>query len=370
MNALVKLFDDASNAAYQRNLEPANLGVITASGVKLRHPLRSGWLYVRRGVDGELGNTLAYNQGAPVMAHLPVLLRWNRGRYEIVGVDSSRAPSYGGGSSVPKHNHRTGSGLEYEQQSKLIDRGRVKWSSGLTVSVGEFRYRKSDGTWETYPGGTLDLTSYVPGTADTHAWVVVGVDPSDNTAKAAAGTPVATGTALDTADIDGILDNAYIPLAAIDVANGDTALSTPGDYVDARGWLNQATGSQGTWTPAITGSVSNPTVTYTVQEGNYVRLGPLVFFSFRLVINTISGGSGSLRVSLPVEVGSVSSQAAAYTGAADLPAGTNNVVFNAVNNQSFGAYACIVDNVGESVLQISAVAAGDDLRATGFYITA
>ena len=55
--------------------------------------------------------------------------------------------------------------------------------------------------------------------------------------------------------------------------------------------------SAGTWTPAIDGSTGSPTITYTTQTGHYVKTGRLVQVSFTININTISGGSGQLRIS-------------------------------------------------------------------------
>ena len=65
--------------------------------------------------------------------------------------------------------------------------GRVKHFSGLQVQINAFRYWTGT-AWETYPGGVLDLTGNQPATAGTHAWVLVGVNPSTNAAVAAAGT--------------------------------------------------------------------------------------------------------------------------------------------------------------------------------------
>jgi hypothetical protein len=57
---------------------------------------------------------------------------------------------------------------------------------------------------------------------------------------------------------------------------------------------------EGTWTPVITGSSSNPTVTYGLQRGKYVRVGNVVTASLLLTWSAISGGSGDVRISLPI----------------------------------------------------------------------
>ena len=53
----------------------------------------------------------------------------------------------------------------------------------------------------------------------------------------------------------------------------------------------------GTWTPAYIGSTSNPTVTYDIQGGRYVKIGRMVHCEGRLRTDAKSGGSGNLRLS-------------------------------------------------------------------------
>lgn len=54
---------------------------------------------------------------------------------------------------------------------------------------------------------------------------------------------------------------------------------------------------EGTWTPAFTGSTTNPTVTYTKQEGRYVKVGKMVLVQFDLRWSSKSGGSGTVYIS-------------------------------------------------------------------------
>jgi hypothetical protein len=53
---------------------------------------------------------------------------------------------------------------------------------------------------------------------------------------------------------------------------------------------------EGTWTPFIQASVSNPTVGYAVQNGVYVKIGQLVLASANMEINSFSGGGGNTEV--------------------------------------------------------------------------
>lgn len=54
-----------------------------------------------------------------------------------------------------------------------------------------------------------------------------------------------------------------------------------------------------TWTPTITGSSSNPVVGYTTQLGSYQQMGSVVCVKGTVVLSSVSGGSGDIRISLP-----------------------------------------------------------------------
>ena len=71
---------------------------------------------------------------------------------------------------------------------------------------------------------------------------------------------------------------------------------------------------EGLWTPTYDGASANPTCTYDQRQGSYVKVGRLVTISGRLRTDSVSGGSGSLRVSgLPFTV-SASSADRGYVG--------------------------------------------------------
>jgi hypothetical protein len=53
---------------------------------------------------------------------------------------------------------------------------------------------------------------------------------------------------------------------------------------------------EGTWTPVLRGSVSDPTVAGVVS-GAYTRTGRLVTFTLEIITSSVTGGSGTLTVS-------------------------------------------------------------------------
>lgn len=95
------------------------------------------------------------------------------------------------------------------------------------------------------------------------------------------------------------------------------------DPVDADLWGGQLNGNfssldtllknsfadvqSGTWTPELTGSTGAPTITYTTQLGEYIRLAKFVHVECRIQVNTTSGGSGTLKITnLPFTISTVS----------------------------------------------------------------
>lgn len=127
---------------------------------------------------------------------------------------------------------------------------------------------------------------------------------------------------------------------------------------------------QGTWVPDITGSSSNPTVTYSAQTGRNTRIGDKIDYNLVIVVNTISGGSGDVRISLPVADGTGSGAVAPVTFATiDIPGTPINVVFRTVGGQAYGRIIANQDNALQQVVQVSALAAGSTIVVQGVFFT-
>ena len=82
---------------------------------------------------------------------------------------------------------------------------------------------------------------------------------------------------------------------------GDTDASTSGNGITFPATQNASSNGntlddyeEGVWTPVYTGNGVSPT--YSEQTGRYIKIGQMVYISFRLVITASSGGSGALRV--------------------------------------------------------------------------
>lgn len=71
-----------------------------------------------------------------------------------------------------------------------------------------------------------------------------------------------------------------------------------GAYLGGTGAANHLDDyEEGTWTPIFTGNTTNPTVTYDRNDGFYVKIGRKVFARIEMRTDSVSGGSGTLRVS-------------------------------------------------------------------------
>jgi len=133
-----------------------------------------------------------------------------------------------------------------------------------------------------------------------------------------------------------------------------------------------STYDEGTWTPAITGSTTNPTVTYTTQVGKCTRIGNCVFYNFFIRVNTYSGGSGNVVVSLPFAAAGTSADgatAAIYASGVDFGGTPASLVFQISPGAATGIFIAVQDNGTRQFLDVAGVAAGDDLQASGFYWT-
>lgn len=127
-----------------------------------------------------------------------------------------------------------------------------------------------------------------------------------------------------------------------------------------------------TWTPTITGSVSNPTtLTFFAQEGRYSQDGDRVYFTFRLSIDSISGGSGDARISLPVTaaaLGAVNDARCAMSmSGVPVTAGAFGLNFRVQNGAAYGIAQHSISNSTIVSTQIADLATTDVLAATGFY---
>lgn len=205
----------------------------------------------------------------------------------ITGItDLAVADGGTGASSLTDHGVLVGSGTAAITALTVGTNGQVL--VGSTGADPTFATLTSSDSTITYTtgAGTLGLQATAASTTQsgvseraTTAECVTGTDtsrhvtPEGLTARLAepgaiGGTTAATAT--------------FTTINATSIAFGDEVLDT---Y------------DEGTFTPSLIGTGSNPTITYSEQTGYYTQIGDLVSYVVRITMSSYSGGSGSAQVS-------------------------------------------------------------------------
>src|SRR5262245_28509286 len=84
---------------------------------------------------------------------------------------------------------------------------------------------------------------------------------------------------------------------------------------------------EGTWTPTFSGTSTNGSYTYVLQEGSYTRIGNTVFFRGRIQISNIgTNPTGSIQI-----------RGLGFTSSASAPYGALNWAYISNFNYSAGA---------------------------------
>ena len=162
-------------------------------------------------------------------------------------------------------------------------------------------------------------------------------------------------------------NNTRIPSQIIPLVDKTTGLMT-------REWYRFFANSiESSWTPEFTGSVSNPTVTYTVQNGGYVRINGSVQCNVILTWTSFSGGSGDIRISLPLPVKDgitgIPSGSISLMNGVNLPASIITVGVSGVVGQSFLKMTGLKDNSDTVVLAVSDINNAGSIGLSLSYVT-
>lgn len=153
-------------------------------------------------------------------------------------------------------------------------------------------------------------------------------------------------------------------------ANGAVIFNDPASAEGVLGTNSVSIYEEGTFTPVITGSSSNPTVTYTTQLGWYQLIGNWCQADVNIEINTFSGGTGAIRISLPfaaasdtdyVAQGAILTSGVAYTGSS-----TSLIAQVNATNAYFGIRS-LTTNAADASTLVGSFAAGDVIRVSMRY---
>lgn len=103
------------------------------------------------------------------------------------------------------------------------------------------------------------------------------------------------GTILDKADIDALMDAVDAALAAISPAAGQLTFPSTQNASSNANTLDDY--EEGTWTPVLGGFGGTSGQSYTVQQGEYVKIGQLCLLTARLTLSNKGTITGSVVVS-------------------------------------------------------------------------
>ena len=243
-------FQQAVWRAFWAMFRPARIGKKVSASQVVIDANRAGRIWVTELGDDNSPTTVteAINMGAPEIPWWPVLLVTGRdGETYVWGSDLSRAAEHLGTKrrvgNVGPHSHRIGFGLVDYVEALRFETGLIHPETGddLTVEAEPFPYFDDDGEWQWAEGLTLDLTSNLPDTAGQHQIVVVSFDIGTGTLVADEGAATSVFTTLDDSDIAGISLSGDIPLGAVRLAYGDTALNDTSRFFNARVLFGPAT---------------------------------------------------------------------------------------------------------------------------------
>ena len=158
-------------------------------------------------------------------------------------------------------------------------------------------------------------------------------------------------------------------------SNGNISLGDTGDrfkdlylsggvYLGGTGAANKLDDyEEGTWTPVWVTNGAQPSISYAQQLGHYSKVGNIVTAGFRIIISTVSGGSGTLRISgLPFQVkntganlfsGSVGWNGNSYNGnqiQGFVAASNNTFLYTHYVNSTGGTVDCPVSMLKNSAI--------------------
>ena len=128
---------------------------------------------------------------------------------------------------------------------------------------------------------------------------------------------------------------------------------------------------EGTFTPTYSTTGGGESVTYAIQTGKYTKIGNCVYFQLILMTNSFTGGSSTIRASLPFTP-SPATQVVAYCGEAS--AWTTNCPSTAfINTSSAFVFFLRISGTGTTDITTANVSAGSNrnlINCGGFYYTA
>lgn len=244
LDELRRKFRQSAHNAQWDGWEVGELGIIDASGNRVVDaPGRPGWVWVRllRG-DGITAVT-AICTNVRVVYGLKVRVgKTPDGSYKIMGLNDEAMVAEVGAAAATL-------ALPAVATLGLIPPSRLEMGLVVARQIGPAYTMKvyvyplgyiHRGAYKLFAGGWLDLTSNIPATTDTRRLVLVGIDPATGALTASNGEEHGIAATLDHSHLQGIDLGGMVPLAAVNLHYGMTAVTRETQILEARSWLNDS----------------------------------------------------------------------------------------------------------------------------------
>jgi hypothetical protein len=133
--------------------------------------------------------------------------------------------------------------------------------------------------------------------------------------------------------------------------------------------------STGSWVPQISGGDAPPdSIAYAFQFGEYTQIGNIIFYDFRLVVSslTLGSGAGQLQIiGLPFSsLGTTASDTPGICSYSELTidSGVQQVVCRVAHGQSYiNLVECPTTATSPVAMAINNVTSSSDISGAGFY---
>jgi hypothetical protein len=242
-NRFRQMREAASQRDHRANWAVANVGAVVNGENIVASPRGDAWVYctIVKG-DNNGAVTEALVRKVTPYWNLPVLLSVNKkGLYMIEETDPDRIDMFTsgtdagmlGGFDTAPHTHNSGAlGQDFVPNVRLAD-GRVVWRNegAYVVYVSPFFYSDSSGADAYWPGGTIDLVTYLTVVSGEYQWIKVGLDVTSGALTAIAGTTTPIPVLLDEYDLASINFAPNDPLAGVLITYGQ-AIQAQSDILD------------------------------------------------------------------------------------------------------------------------------------------
>jgi hypothetical protein len=129
---------------------------------------------------------------------------------------------------------------------------------------------------------------------------------------------------------------------------------------------------EGTWTPTLSATGAFTSLTYSSQQGNYVKIGSFVYATFFVQINAVSGGSGTMLLGgAPFATASSGPNPGGYVSLVTGWTTNNPSTFDASGSSTtdYNIFYRSTSNGVTSSLTSSAAAASAYIRGTLYFYT-